>query len=82
MIYGIIKVELDDFSALNTKWVPDVESILLFRSESIRDIVLSLLREECESYEDYIPFEKTFTERIRDEKGRFLRGYHESKQER
>ena len=74
MIYGIIKVELDDFSALSTKWVPDVESILLFRSAAMRDRMLEALRDGCESYEDYVGFERTFTERVRDDKGRCLYG--------
>lgn len=71
MIYGIIKVTLDDFSRIDAHWVPDVDTICLFRSEAYRDRVLDGLRCSCESYEDYVPFDREIAEHFRDKKGRF-----------
>lgn len=71
MIYGIIKVELDDFSALDTRWVPDVESIMLFRDKAYRDRVLRRLQDGCESFEDFVPFDRDIMEHTKDERGRF-----------
>jgi len=58
MTYGIIRLELDDFSALNPCWVADVESIRLFRHKAMRDRVLDELEDGCESYEMYVPFDR------------------------
>ena len=71
MIYGIIKVTLDDFSRTDAHWVPDVETICLFRSEAYRDRVLANMRCCCETYEDYVPFDREIAEHFKDEHGKF-----------
>lgn len=60
MIYGIVRVELDDFSAQDVHWVPDLTSIVLFRSEAIRNDVLRELADNCGEFEDYEPIEMDF----------------------
>lgn len=55
MIYGLIKLELDDFSGLDTRWVPDLDSLRCFTQRRDRDEVLSELDVGCESYEAWMP---------------------------
>lgn len=50
-LYGIIKCTLDDFSRLNTRWIPDLSTFRLFTRKEDRDQALEDLNEKCESYE-------------------------------
>ena len=92
MIYGIVRLVLDDFSALHTRWMPDLDSIVLFKSKAVRDDVLEGLEAGCESYEDYAPLDLEFwaakrkREKVecppRDERGRFLKYIHNEDEKR
>ena len=59
MIYGIIRLELDEFSGLNTRWVPDLESVRFYSQRADRDLALEELEDACESYEDYAPIDSS-----------------------
>ena len=94
MIYGLIRLELDDFSGLDTRWVPDLGSLRTFYTERDRDMLLSELEEDCECYEDYVPLDIVpmkhddfVRERFglppqypRDEKGRFKKYKYENQE--
>lgn len=58
MVYGMMRVVLDDFSRVNTHWVPDVESIVLYGSRDERDVAMAEAEGECDEYEAWVPFEK------------------------
>ena len=56
-VYGLKRLDLDEFSALETRWVPDTDSLRVFWNKADRDLALSELDAACESYEAYIPLD-------------------------
>ena len=50
-VYAIMKYTLDDFSGLDTKWGPDLDTIRVFSSREVRDEVAAEFEDVGESYE-------------------------------
>jgi len=57
MVYGLVRCTLDDFSRLDTRWVPDLDSIRFFVRRDDRDEVLELLNRDCDAYESFRPID-------------------------
>jgi len=56
MVHGLVKCVLDDFSRLDTRWIPDLSTLALFIDEGDRDRSMDELNEACESYELWVAF--------------------------
>lgn len=63
-VYAIVKYMLDDFSGLDTKWVPDLDTIRVFSSREVRDEVAAELEDVGESYEQWLPIDLTVITRV------------------
>ena len=57
VVYALIRLELDDFSGLDTRWVPDLDSLRAFTTERDRDGALAELDAGSECYEEWMPLE-------------------------
>lgn len=63
-VYAIMKYTLDDFSGLDTKWVPDPDTIRAFSCRDVRDEVVAELEDTGESYEQWLPLDLPVVTRV------------------
>lgn len=54
MVYGLVRCTLDDFSRLDTRWVPDLSTLVLFIDEGDRDRSMDELNDACDAYELWV----------------------------